>query len=386
MGITGSERCEFWQGATALGDAGAVAVWWVGGGPQTAMTYMLGTVPLTPMFWANSFYPDYFSFLPFFGFQNVTLSLDYPGENPLYQREGYIGGSLSVIQSLGITLSVLLLMWSVYRWTGFFILMNQIFSLPSVILALNIWLAGFILFQSFTLNFFGGIFFGTNLVRQVGDFFEIWVWQICSTQIILLGFYLGEVANITSVQRVPGLDKLKIPAAIVIALLWAATLASQGVEAWGNGPTGGVREFQITVFVICWTACAVVAFWGSITLLLSAAKGGSSKKILVISILTMLCCVILLACAICYLVMKNYALEIVVKELDPRGIQVLSELELSLLIFGPSVIGGVFCILFRTETQKEIEMSKSGTSSTSSSAGSSKSSSSSATNDPVIEL
>jgi hypothetical protein len=253
-------------------------------------------------------------------------------------------------------------------------------------LALNAFAGLIIMFNSLALNVFNGVS-GDPFIAGACELFYYWSWSIIATQIMILGFYYGEVARLTSAQSVPGLQIMRIPAAIVILALWVVTIVAGSLDATRDSLNGGIRNLNISVFSIAWGLAGFLVIWGTISLLLQLGASTQKAAIVRLIVLTGAIVVIFWACGFAFLVFTNFFTIPATQALDLRGVENLDIVLLALNIFAPSAIGLIFVYVFRVQVQKEIEISKSGTSSTSGTSGSaSSSSSSSSSSDPVIEL
>lgn len=226
---------------------------------------------------------------------------------------------------------------------------------------------------------------------DVLEFFVFFHVGFTFTGVLILGFYFGEIASLTSAQSVPGLSKMKIPAAVFIIVLWAVVI-SEGivntVDATFQTANGGnlLQEFYFAwLGVVVPFACTAVLLWGSISLLLAMRGGGNTGAILRVSLLAVAIVVFYWAFGLVgFLFFFAPGLNAFVF-FGPFTLQELSGLRALFFLLGFGLINICMTLAFSVSTEKEIEVSKSGTSSTSGSSGASSSSSSSSA-DPVIEL
>merc|ERR1711916_143337 len=112
---------------------------------------------------------------------------------------------------------------------------------------------------------------------DVEEFFSFWFLGFCFTGVLILGFYFGEIASLTSAQSVPGLSKMKIPAAVFIFILWAVVISYGAVE-WADPisrTSGQINSDSLDAFFFAWLAVVVpfirtaVLVWGSVSLILA---------------------------------------------------------------------------------------------------------------------
>lgn len=384
----GNVRCSRYESVSIFQQLGAQACWDTLGA-EAAMSWILPGPPLDgstiPYFWPNSWAPDYFSYLPVFGTDiNITFQLTFPELNP-YESLQAFNGPLSWVRFLGLYCGIIVMCLSVFRWSTIFMITSAIrFDIPTIILGLNFFQGAMITFNALALNTFNGSsanpFPGTAC-----EFFLYWSWSIIATQLMLLGFYFGEVARLTSAQSVPGLVYFRIPAVILLLALWVVTIVVGALDATTYTSSGGINELNVAVFSIVWAMAGFLCIWGIISIAMQLSGSSHSGALTRIIVLSGLIIVVFWALGFTFLAFQNYFLVIGVT-LDEISVTSLPTLQVTLLVFSPVVVGGLVTFLFRAQMVKEIEVSKSGTSSTSGSSGSSGSSSSSKSADPVIEL
>jgi hypothetical protein len=223
-------------------------------------------------------------------------------------------------------------------------------------------------------------------VRQVFNVFEFWPMSFCFTACLVVGLYFGEVAHLTSAQKVVGLSAYKWPAIALVGVCWAliitagALLATPLSFSTGSGNLGsvfaqafGITGLGIPLLVVC---------WGGVVLFIGIRF--SNADVLRIIVAAFFAVSLNFAFGTAYLILwfnPNFPRD---NEFSMWGYVIFFEY---CLTFIPSISTLLVLLCFRISVSKEIEISKSGTSSTSSGtqSHSSKSSSSSST-DPVIEL
>lgn len=285
------------------------------------------------------------------------------------------------------------------------VMMLAVFKLASFITATGIQLsiAQGVIFLCFLSSFFMFVFSGLcgsfrvyNMYIVPTDViqgFEFFFLGFTFTAVLILGFYFGEIASLTSAQTVPGLDKLKIPAIIVIVVLWGVVLGISIASGTDTGFTSGTQATSLNDFYFAMLCCVIpglsslVLIWGCVSLLRALAGSGNTTAVIRVVILSLFIVVV-------YWLMAFLGLLISFMPTGWDFTTLLGDMPLdweqgvrAILIFlGFNLMNASMIMSFSVSVQKEIEISKSGTSSTSGSSSTSSSSSSSSSNDPVIEL
>jgi len=220
-------------------------------------------------------------------------------------------------------------------------------------------------------------------------FFVYWLLGFGFTIAVLFSFYFIEVSKLTASQSAGGLGYFIIPALVLIGLQWLMILIVGGLNA---NPTQGVdtassqsalTTAQFAGFVIVLSIQFILTCYASFVVLLASKGTTQFGSILRVVGLSLLASASLCAFGIAAVVFQNFS------SANDSGsstfLQLLGYYEM-FLWFVPMICMILYLLNFKISLQKEIEISKSGTSSTSSMGASKSSSSSSSGNDPVIEL
>jgi len=355
---TGQSRCPLYQRVRVFQEAGAQAVW-RSSGPENTMSWYNPGPPQDsssiPLFWPNAWAPDFFSFVPVFETGiNVSFHLSFPTQNPI-QRDSGLSGRFSWIRFLGLYCGVAVVVLTTFRWTTFFAAQGKVqFDIPTVMLALNAFAGLMIMFNALALNVFNGVSADPFLAGAC-ELFYYWSWSIIATQIMILGFYYGEVARLTSAQSVPGLQIMRIPAMIVILALWVITIVVGSLDATRESLNGGIRDLNVAIFSIAWGLAGFLVIWGTVSLLSQLGSANQNKGGIVrLIVLTGAIVVIFWGCGFTLLVFTNFFNISGVVALDAQGPEYIDVVLLALNIFAPSAIGLIFVYVFRVQIQKEI--------------------------------
>merc|ERR1712000_137516 len=148
---------------------------------------------------------------------NATVLLTYPTQNvflqglhdPSWLQTNYAAIALGVV-------GMIVACWKLSVFTHSFGIQ---LSIPQVVLACC-FLSSFFIFLVYGLF---GVLIGNSQAIVPFDAQEALSFMhigFTFTGMIVLGFYFTEVSQLTSSQAVTGLSKLKIPAGVVIAILW----------------------------------------------------------------------------------------------------------------------------------------------------------------------
>ena len=332
----------------------------------------------------------YFGFLD--GGGNTTIVLNYPDANP-YMFALHNTGPYQAVIYLSLAWGLFNMLLAAWKLSAFIFVAGRFaFSIPIVVICC-MFACSFFVFL--TQGIFGGFSNVTQVVPlDVNQFLVMYIpTGFLYSGIIVLGFYFGEVARLTSAQSVPGLDKLLIPAIIWLAITWAILFSSAAVEAADPFQRGGTNFssletfFYVMIGVLLPFFSLIPLFWGSFILLKTLKGSGHQSTIIRIAGLT-----VLLFLLIFSLILLSWTFRF-----DPEAWVFNTQpgwLTFFNLIYNQDffyLTGTLACctlilLNFSVTVEKEIEVSKSGTSSTSSGSSSSSSSSSSKSADPVIEL
>jgi len=339
---------------------------------------------------------DYFtnSAVLFSAFENITVLLDSPSPVPYMQKALYPGTD-QFVRWFGVTLALIAMNLSIWKLSAFVQYEGGVkTSIPQMVLFFS-FLSGLFLLLYFMV-------WGGSLNPEAISPYDAWegvYWCPAGfyyTALIILGFYLGEISRLTSSQGVPGLSLMKIPAIVFIVVTWCILISEMVTTAADGTGLDSVNNTMLFSFFFAWIgvilpfAVSAVLAWGVISLLrsLGSAQGSKLRFFRIIAIV-----LFAIACMWTFLLVNALMFYIPGDFLDRMG-----SLQWNLLLWDYywlrdlmyllGVALPLICVIlnFQISVQKEIELSKSGTSSTSSASSSSSSSSSSSQNDPVIEL
>jgi len=323
---------------------------------------------------------------------NCTLTLDFPSPNPQLQIIHTAGWGQ--IWLMNIAFGVIVMLVAVAKLSLFVHMEGGVkLSLPQVVLSLC-FLTGFFWFLVY--GILGGntkldtAIVPTDSVAAVSQM----SYGFCYTSLIVLGFYFGEISQLSSMQKVPGLDKMRIPAAIFVALLWAVVISNQATDASDPTPFNGFSPGLLQNFFFAWLGVVVPFFtsaillWGSINLLRAMPTSSVKSPFIRVAVVSFSSFAIMWSLILVGFI--NFFGPPPTGQTTTWGAFTVYQYVCLREIFwglGYCIISVLACSLFNVSVAKEIELSKSATSSTSSSSKSkSGSSSSSSSSDPVIEL
>jgi hypothetical protein len=221
------------------------------------------------------------------------------------------------------------------------------------------------------------------------------------TAVVTLSFYFIEISALTK-SSIKGLDKMKIPAIVFLAITWAVVISADLVEAIdpvytaAGGISAGASQTLLFNFFFAWLGvivpfmCTAVLVFGTVSLLMAIRGSNNTGAIWRLSftavwIILMVWCFCLPAFLIMYVPGFSLATYPAFMNFTPSELFGMRTLFWTIGYMG---IALVLPLNFSLSVSKEIELSKSATSSTSSSSSSrsGSSTSSSASSDPVIEL
>lgn len=341
----------------------------------------------------------------FWPFGPVEIFLEEPpsSETGLTRQLGYQGSFVNGVLYWSITANLIMLMATTAK-LYLFLHAQQSFKLSLPIMVMSIcWLASFFyLFQT--------VFRSSDALSQgVRDGLGSLVWPLLWTACMILGFYFGEVALLTSSSTTTTvLGKMLIPALLSMLVVWGIFLgltvylnflgAYKDQEQLIFNLFLGVlytynqtlAEIQATVSFVCIGITMAILVFGSVSILIGSKgmTGDGAKAVWLIVGLSVFVLLVLGGFGLYY--WSNFFTSY--RYGWTNGFTVAYSMYLW-RYFIPSLhhffIVMALCFSFRLSIDKEIEISKSGTSSTSgamSGSGSGSSSSSSASRDPVIEL
>lgn len=295
------------------------------------------------------------------------------------------------------------------------------FSIPQIVLSLTI-LTGFdltwiTLFTKFLPN---------PVPLAMYDFCEDIGFPLVWTSVMIMGFYFKEVSMLTSAQGKNGavLDKLRIPSAIILTLMWLFFLISQiifvvdPISITGDKISGfyqlkpdpnsnnqipsldvvqftaRVERGQAGVAIFTILVCSFIMVYGVVSLLigLRGAASSAKKTIIRIIILSSIIVIVIMVLGIMRWTWRLCDCDPAIPFDDVTNFY-HAFVPAKYAVFHHFFAGLAILLSFRVSESKEIEVSRSATGSTSgssssgSSSGASSSSASSASSgDPVIEL
>lgn len=341
---------------------------------------------------------------------NVTAFVGIPRTITGQERASNTPGTLPSFTIHGArAFGLILLIISSYKFGVFWSISGKVqFNIIQIQLSL-----GFILgFLIWFLAMYNPHLVGSPTNSDATTFLHAVSRAVTSTMVSIMGIYFAEVASLTSAQTSGTISKLKIPAIIIIAIVWIMTLIVALIDAidpdefmfnfWRDtfnltpaGVTAGsvvidqirLAEVGINIIVILLN-CGVLIF-GSVLLLKSLVSVSAQRKSMLARLI-----ITIGATALCYLVLGlalwwSFTGGSARTNLPNYLMSDANTLQFTLTYLWSFFTAGVLLLSFRASVTKEVELSKSaGTDSTSGSSarsGSSSSGSSSA-GDPVIEL
>jgi hypothetical protein len=345
---------------------------------------------------------------PFWPFGTPTMRLEKMPSSltGLTRQLGYQGSFVNGVRWWSVVAVMIMLMMTTAKLYLFIHVQEKFaITLPIVVLGLC-WLASFFFC-------FGTIFFSTDVAIRPGvvQGLAYVCWPLLWTACIVLGFYFRDVSTLTTssegTQNILG--KLLIPAIVVMVIVWGIFMgiviylqfmgAVQINEFFIARAAQGYSDTQNQEYVViqgaiafaCIVVVVAILAFGSISIV-SGSSGMSSEGKRTIYSIAALSLFILL-------VLGGFGMYFWTGEFSFHNKgwttgNTFDDTHMLWKVFIPTMhhflIVVALCFAFRVSVDREIEMSKSGTSSTSgmssSSSGSSSSSSSSSSRDPVIEL
>lgn len=347
---------------------------------------------------------------------NVSLSLRYPRFLTGAMRQIHTVGTIfSFTIYAGRVAGIVLMIVGFVKYVQFFKFEGGVkLSIPQMVLSLVIVLG----FDLTWITMFPR-FLPVPIPIDVYEFFEDFGFPVAWTAVMIMGFYFREVSLLTSSSAAVGvLNKVKIPAIIVLSLMWAFFIITQIMFVVDpefmseqkivtfyrfNLNSLGATDFvdyvsqietaRAAVAIVLIILCTAILVFGVISLLIAIGGASMSSKKTVIRISVLCSIIVIVLCVVgimrwnFYICFCDVALGAQMTNLD----QIFTTLKYT--VWHHFLVGMAILIAYRVQESKEIEASKSavdGTSSTSgsssSSGGSSSSSGSSSAGDPVIEL
>jgi hypothetical protein len=403
-----NDECFPWQMAQVAKQGGAVAVLLTTPFPLIFSMYHTfgptpwnwGPEPLPPVITWGNINPtlpvaqqgqlSLLTYQAFAAFGNVTVTLDYPSQNPLYSEYNTIPSQMSALTWIGFTWAMI----SVTYVTGKLFIDVQYsglrLALPLVVLTFCY--AGSIMIVFFSLTSFAGVFSPAHI--HASGYLILFPYTCSTSACVLMGFYFTETAHLTTMTRITLLDKLKIPGYFAIGVTWFVFFVVSGVGTFyrsGNpadtGEVGPGYAIAVTYGLLALFAM-FIALFGGISLIRALPDGRVRTSILVTVALVILSSFVNLVFLPLVITLRWWLFDAFATILTERQIVMIFNV---FWVWPPAWIFIMLGSVFRVSISKEIEISKSATSSTSSthtpmSASSSSSSSSSFAHNPPIEL
>jgi len=295
------------------------------------------------------------------------------------------GSSPQFVFAVCYIATLTLMFMSAAKFYAFVIFNGLTFGLPQIVCAVA-FLSSIVMVFLAQASVYGAGY--GSIPSQVWRYFEMWPYCAGLSLSVLLGFYFREIATLTSAGDLVGLQKMKWPAIIVLCVLWVWVQILGGLQAVfisGSNVGGGnvAMIIMITFFSVTSALALFITSWGGFSLLQHAYNTQSFGRILFIVLTGFGSLGLVISAGLNYILGRGWFVFYGrVGYLSPLSGWIL--LTLFPCLFCPVAIV-VILLNFTIRLNKDIELSKSGTSSTSS-AGSSKSTSSSSQADPVIEL
>lgn len=319
---------------------------------------------------------------------NITIRLDFPALEPLYESTTVITGSLYNIRWIGFSYAVFALVLCSSKLAIFVTAAGKLeLNIPQLVLFCCALGSIFVIMDGIWVVF-GFYETASNLG---GKFFEYWCFSWSVSACVVVGFYFKEISSLTSSTSMKFLDKLFIPFIGIIVLLWASQIVISFLNTFppavgATSVTAGFGNLFISVIAFVDACTLAIVAWGSVSLLLTIGGIGSERKTIIITTIVLTCfaTAVSVAFSITYLAIRYFPATTAGAGLTAVN---WTALGLGILLFAPTTVFVIFGFMFRISVSKEVEISKSATSSTSySSQSTSASSSSSKGEEPVIEL
>jgi uncharacterized protein with PQ loop repeat len=218
----------------------------------------------------------------------TRLYLDYPSQHPFLRLGFYYQSIMVALNVAALTLGLFVMLVSVFQWARLYEIGNSV-SIPKLCCYAT-FLTGFVCWLIY------GVMNGNNGSAPSSDyngrqFFFYFPFGLVLSALILMGFYLKELSVITTSKKVAGLDKLTIPAVILLLLVWGISIGVGLTQAtrtplYDNPqPMYNFIFAMLGVIVPC-LALAILAY-GSVAILLSSGPD-ERKRVM----RPLLCCTI----------------------------------------------------------------------------------------------
>ena len=323
---------------------------------------------------------------------NTRIRLTHPTMSPFFRTLFFPRTSDGAVRWINYTVCLILVLVATFKYSQIYSAEGAVkASIPQMVIGLS-FVVGVISLVNY--GMLGGIA-NSSAIAPIDGFQFTFLFAIATyyAALMVLGFYFGEVASITSAKNVPGLGRLRLPAVIFILVNYIFFIVFGAIDASDfladdSVNLVGYRNLAFAwIGVVCPFIVSCILVWGSISLLQGFYSMGKiswpAVRIFLIALLCILTMWTLLFMVNIYAYGPGTTLNTVVFETVVQDYFWQRDL---MTVFGTCFPCILICLNFSVSVSKEIEISKSGTSSTSGSSGSAVSSSSSSSSDPVIEL
>jgi len=324
------------------------------------------------------------------GMVNATVAFDYPVASASLKAYSTYSGNLFSVQWIGFSFSLIVMIVATFKYTQMYTLENGVrMSVPQTTIVFCFLTGVFCMITAFNMALANP---NMRFLLPASTFFQQWPFACIFTALIILGFYMREISLLTSSSHGAVLEKMKIPACIVVSLLWIVVILASGL---GLGVCGNqvcqsskvFSQFAFAMFVIIATATFAFLTWGCVSVLMTLDR--SSKNFWAVLLVVVLCMTSCVSSVVLGILFETlfwiFAFNISTVALFVNAsVSSYQAMLPAFEIFGPVVSAFLILMIFRVSVSKEIELSKSATSSTSASSKSSSSSSSASEN--IVEL
>lgn len=212
---------------------------------------------------------------------NVTILLDLPSREPLYDSFTSISGALYNIRWIGYSYATFALVLCSAKLAVFITTAGRIeLSIPQLVLFCCALGSIFVIMDALWAIF--GLY--ETAANLGGKFFEYWPFSWSLTVCIIVGFYFGEIAQLTSSGSLKFLSKLIIPFIAIVALLWACQIVISFLTTYPVSASSVTGFGNLFISIISFVdACTlVIVIWGSVALLRSTSGITESRRNIVI--------------------------------------------------------------------------------------------------------
>jgi len=306
--------------------------------------------------------------------------LDYPSIDVFTVQENTIGSVFGFILYFAQALAFIAVFFVIIKMATFWSFEGIKFSFAQIVLSL--------LFLSTFINLFQllwGPTFGSHVLTvSPAVFFLTHYVPYWFSAVTVFAFYFVEVSTLTS-NKLDGLSKFAIPAGIVCAALWIIEVVVASIfctlpDSIPKFTT--IIQLYASIYIICGNLVMILLIVSATMLIISLASSNMKGAIVRFGLTAFgLCCCIQFQIVFAYLTCSS------LRSVSPQWGEFGATMAgLAGMWWSPSFAAIMLALNYRVSLQKEIEISKSGTTSGSSSGRSGSSSSSSSNTNPVIEL